>query len=138
LRTNDKQKKCYHLLIVDDHRLICEALCSLLHHDYYYYPDIAFSGKQALNKLKSRSFDAILLDIQMPNMNGYEVACRVRELDQNLPIIGISAYQTEVDGEMWRQAGINIMASKSINIAKLNQLIRTAISLQRPQQDAIT
>jgi CheY-like chemotaxis protein len=83
------------LLLVDDKPENLFALEVLLKHQYALIS--AASGRQALEILKTREVDVILLDIQMPEMDGYETARRIKQMPQcqNIPIIFITAIFTE-------------------------------------------
>jgi len=80
------------ILIVDD----TEANIKLLSHvlrDVGFSPIVAFNGSDALELIKSRKPDLVLLDIMMPDMTGYEVCRKVNEDDElrSIPIIFLSA-----------------------------------------------
>jgi class 3 adenylate cyclase/CheY-like chemotaxis protein len=85
------------VLVVDDNELNCEILCRTLCHDGHKV-ETAHNGREALEKLQARSFDAVLLDIIMPGLNGFEVLDKLKADNhlQRIPVIVISAY-TEMD-----------------------------------------
>ncbi|RPJ05710.1 MAG: response regulator, partial [Deltaproteobacteria bacterium] len=79
--------------------------------------EIANNGKEALKALRNRAFDAVLMDIQMPEMDGYEATKCIRE-DPNLagiPIIAMTAHAMKGDEEKCLRAGMNGYVSKPIN-----------------------
>ncbi len=79
--------------------------------------EIANNGKEALDVLRNRSFDAVLMDIQMPEMDGYDATQRIRE-DSNLadlPIIAMTAHAMKGDEEKCLRAGMDGYVSKPIN-----------------------
>ncbi len=81
-----------HLLVVDDNELNRELLCRRLKGQGYTY-DTAKDGKQALERVRTHAFDIVLLDIMMPEMNGYEVLERMKSDPdlRHIPVIMISA-----------------------------------------------
>jgi len=83
------------LLIVDDKSENLLAMEAVFKKDYHLI--YANSGQEALDLLKKNEVDVILLDIQMPVMDGYEVARRIKQMPQchNVPIIFITAIYTE-------------------------------------------
>ncbi len=79
--------------------------------------EIANNGKEALSALQNRRFDAVLMDIQMPEMDGYEATKCIRE-DPNLadlPVIAMTAHAMKGDEEKCLRAGMTGYVSKPIN-----------------------
>ncbi len=81
------------LLIVDDDALICEVLKTKLERSGYEV-EIANNGMEALESIKTRLPDLVVLDVNMPKMDGYEVCRRLREDETTraLPVLMITAY----------------------------------------------
>jgi len=77
------------ILVVDDTKLNIEILLELLENKYNVIP--ALNGKKALNILSKMNIDLILLDIMMPEMDGYEVCKKVKERTDDIPVIFITA-----------------------------------------------
>jgi PAS domain S-box-containing protein len=78
---------------------------------------IAKNGKEALNALRDQTFDAVLMDIQMPEMDGYEATICIRKDPRlaSLPIIAMTAHAMKGDEEKCLRAGMNGYISKPIN-----------------------
>jgi two-component system, sensor histidine kinase and response regulator len=79
--------------------------------------DVVADGIQALQRLAVGSFDAVLLDCQMPGLDGFEVARRIRRgeagaIDREIPIIALTAHALREDRERCLAAGMNEYASK--------------------------
>jgi len=83
--------RAHRILIVDDDRDICETMEEILRLEGY-EPSVALSGAAALAALRHASFDVVLLDIRMPEMDGIETLRRLREIDAGLPVIMHTAY----------------------------------------------
>lgn len=86
------------ILLVDDNAEVRVSVKEVLT-EIGYVCDVADSGKVALQKLSTHAYDAILLDISMPGMDGFEVAAAVRATpgtNQRVPIVALSAYSPEV------------------------------------------
>ena len=84
--------------------------------------EIAGNGREALTRLKvaGSRFDAVLMDIQMPEMDGYEATTAIRALGlTSLPIIAMTANALPADRERARQATMNAHVSKPIDVAEL-------------------
>jgi two-component system response regulator PilR (NtrC family) len=77
--------------IIDDEPVIRDVLSQLLTSEGYEV-EISASGEEALEKFPSPSFDAILLDLRMPGMDGIEVLRRIKRIDPLAPVIIITAY----------------------------------------------
>lgn len=103
--------------------------------DYGFEVSIANNGQEALKLLKQEKFDGILMDYQMPIMDGYIAAGKIREQEhlKDLPIIAITANITSDDREKVLACGMNDMVPKPIIIAELfeamNQWIKPKNSL---------
>lgn len=86
----------FHILVVDDDkntRMYFEAV--LIHSGYTV--TVAKDGEEALNIMDKMHIDLVVLDIMMPKMDGYEFTKTLRECDNNLPILMVSAKQMPAD-----------------------------------------
>ena len=86
---------------------------------------LAENGKQGLDESLRRPFDAILLDMQMPIMDGYTAAAAMREAGVNCPIIALTAHAMSGDEEKARAAGCDDYLSKPIDEDLLYAKLRT-------------
>ncbi len=84
------------------------------------------SGAEALEFLDQQAFDAVFLDCQMPEMDGFEVIRRIRAIEkmQTMPVIAMTAYSMPGDREKCLAAGMNDYLSKPINPDLLLQILR--------------
>ena len=83
------------ILIVDDEEKIVEVLCEYARFNGF-HTDTASDGYEAIEKVMAEDYDCILMDIMMPNLNGFEAVKEIKKL-KNIPIILISAKGEEVD-----------------------------------------
>ena len=115
------------LLVVDDSATFRQLLCmSLARVDGISQSNIteAVDGEDALDKVRNGTFDLVLTDIRMPNMDGLEFVRRVRgDLKQDLPIIIISTKGADEDISLGMSIGASGYLSKPISMAKLRELI---------------
>lgn len=83
--------------------------------------DIASNGIEGIEKYKSKGsiYELILMDIQMPLMNGYEATKAIRDIDKNIPIISFSADTSEEDELYSKILGMNDSLTKPIDTEKL-------------------
>lgn len=117
------------ILIVDDEHLTTEMLGTFLKIIGHQAIE-ALSCREAWDKLKYESPDAILLDVMLPDTNGLEMCRQLRAnpATANLPIIMISAYAPPLDKEA-SAAGATAYLAKPINILGLkNTLIKVGIT----------
>ncbi len=138
------------VLLVDDNEINREVGIELLKHMGITGIETAENGEEALNAIKLKRYDAILMDIQMPIMNGLEATKAIRqlavELDddyyKNLPIIAMTAQAMEGDREETLAAGMNDYVSKPIVPLKLSQALsrwltdNSSISLSSDKLDS--
>lgn len=82
---------------------------------------------EGLKYLENISFDLIILDIQMPRMNGLDAIKRIRELDVNIPVIMLSAFGHMEDVVMNLGIEVNSFISKPFDIDVLSQKVNSVI-----------
>jgi two-component system sensor histidine kinase/response regulator len=87
----------------------------------------ASNGREALSRYAEQRFDLIFMDIQMPEMNGYEATRAIRRLEEtngtHIPIIALTANAMAADRQLCLDAGMDDYLSKPIELDKLNQII---------------
>jgi two-component system, sensor histidine kinase and response regulator len=111
-----------HILVAEDNPIAQEIATSFLRR-WGHTPVVASNGRIALQKLAHERFDLVLMDIQMPEVDGFEVTAtiRARELltGARTPIIGMTAHALKGDRERCLEAGMDDYVSKPINPAEL-------------------
>jgi len=86
--------------------------------------EIAVNGRVGIEKMKAKQYDLILMDIQMPEMNGYEATRIIRiELKSDVPIIAVTAYALSGEKEKCLHAWMNDFIAKPFDINELNDKI---------------
>jgi signal transduction histidine kinase/ActR/RegA family two-component response regulator len=117
------------LLIVDDEQMIQETLKGMLE-KLNYRVFFAENGQQAVNvyKSKGKEIDAILMDIQMPIMDGVEAAQKILELNPQAQIIFSSGYTEAKNFEKLRKIGYKLFLKKPYKIGSLADIIQKALS----------
>ncbi|MEL6557547.1 MAG: response regulator [Bacteroidota bacterium] len=83
----------------------------------------AWNGLECLNKCKDKRFDIILMDLQMPEMDGYEASAKLRERNCETPIIALTASTKEKAGDQLHEAGMNDLVSKPYTPEMLHHII---------------
>jgi len=114
------------LLIVDDiyvNRILLSEIASKIGCDY----KLASNGKEAIDKLKIEPFDMILMDIEMPVMNGLETTVHIRkEMEypkSKIPIIALTAHNPMDFFEEFNIAGFDELITKPYLINKIESVI---------------
>ena len=110
------------ILLVEDNDMNREILHSLLEISELEIAD-AYDGSMAVELHKKNSYEMILMDIQMPIMDGYEATKIIREIDSTIPIIALSANAMKEDIEKSKQMGMNEHLNKPIDIEKLYETL---------------
>jgi PAS domain S-box-containing protein len=111
----DSEHKDIKVLVVEDMALN-QLLMKTLLDDFGFERDIAENGQIAIEKLKAKSYDIILMDLQMPIMNGFEATEYIRKkLNSKIPIIALTADVTTVDLEKCKAVGMNDYIAKPVD-----------------------
>ena len=123
----DKKKKL-HLLVAEDNLLNCHVIAAFLDR-LGHTSKIANNGKIALEVLSKEDFDAVLMDIEMPEMDGIEATEAIRNNQENvrnpkIPIIALTAHALKDYEEKCYKAGMNSYLTKPIDIEKLTEVLQ--------------
>ncbi len=113
------------VLLVEDNPVNQKVACSLLE-QFGCTATLAATGREALEALESASFDCVLMDVQMPGMDGFEATRRIRASGQaydGVPIIAMTAHALEGDRERCAAAGMDDYVSKPVNPAVLAKVM---------------
>jgi len=103
------------VLVVEDVKLN-QLLMRTLLDDFKFAWDIADNGQIAIEKLQTNAYDIILMDLQMPIMNGFEATAHIRNIMKlQIPIIALTADVTTMDSEKCKAEGMNDYISKPLN-----------------------
>jgi len=120
-------------LVVDDNRLNRIALENILKKQGI-HSKLVDGGKKAIEAAKNERFDIILMDIQMPEMDGIEASKSIRSLGPQyayIPIIGVTANAFLNDYDLMKEAQMNDVLFKPIHIDALERILRKHLSVQK-------
>lgn len=125
IELTDTNVKDIKVLVVEDMALN-QLLIKTLLDDFGFNYDLAENGKTAIEKLKIKPYDIILMDLLMPEMNGYEATQYIRNtLNSQIPIIALTADVTTADLARCNAAGMNDYISKPVDEKLLyNKIIK--------------
>ena len=130
----DAEIKNIRVLVAEDIPLN-QLLMKTLLDDFGFECDIAANGKIAVEKLEANSYDVILMDLQMPELNGFEATEYIRKkLKSKIPIIALTADVTTVDLEKCKAVGMNDYISKPVDdrllYSKIVGLVKTTVVMK--------
>ncbi|WP_343855410.1 PAS domain-containing hybrid sensor histidine kinase/response regulator [Fulvivirga kasyanovii] len=124
----EKDLSKLNILVVEDNELNQFLIQSLLQ-KYNARVKVASDGVEAMETLNKMTFDIILMDIQMPNMDGYEATQKIRaNFKQSIPIIAMTAHALVGEKEKCQNAGMNDYITKPIRINDLINCIKKVIN----------
>ena len=91
------------------------------------HADVANDGREAVERMQAQSYDLVLMDCQMPVMNGYDatIAIRRQEIDTRMPIIAMTADVIDGSKERAFEAGMDDFVAKPVDIQDLSRALRT-------------
>lgn len=117
----------YKILIVEDNK-INQVVTKTILQKHNFICTIVDDGYEAIELLKTENFDVILMDINMPKINGFETAKIIRKNDLKTPIIAVTAFDKSEIEEKLREAQINDVIVKPFASEKLIQIVYNLIS----------
>lgn len=117
------------ILIVDDEPDMGEMLTKLLYSEGY-LTDIAFSGKDAVKKVRTGNVDFVMLDIMMPGMNGIETLQQIKDFQPEIPVVMITAYATLKTAQEAMKLGAYDYITKPFNFDCIMDIIKQGLEEQ--------
>ena len=116
------------ILVVDDDELVLIAIRELLT-PLWFSVTISPNGPDALEKATLNQFDLVILDVIMPEMDGFEVCQRIRRIDAytETPVMMLTAKSADEDRQRGLEMGANLYLSKPISPKRLIALVEEAI-----------
>ena len=126
-------KRALHILIVEDNEVNQLLVSKFLRKGNHTF-EIASNGKEAIELFEKEKFDAVLMDVQMPEMDGYTATRLIRqgEKDSHTPIIALTAHAMKGDAERCKDAGMNYYLAKPIYFDKLQALLIEIFGEEQP------
>jgi two-component system, sensor histidine kinase and response regulator len=125
------------VLLVEDNRVNQTVATGLLH-KMGHSVVVAANGLAALSQMASQPFDVVLMDVQMPEMDGLTATRKIRDSERStpyhIPIVAMTAHAMKGDREICIAAGMDEYVTKPINVEALKQALATVL---RGQDDAV-
>lgn len=116
------------ILVAEDNPSNYKLVEVLLRNDYLLLH--AENGIEAIDLFRKHQPALILMDISMPEMDGYEALQGIRALDATVPVIALTAYAFETDKQKMKECGFNSSLAKPLNARELKQTIRHELGLE--------
>lgn len=120
------------VLVVDDDRGMVKTLCDILKVKGY-EAEPAYTGEEALEKIRSEKPDCVLMDIRMPGISGVEAMEMIRTQAPDLPVVLMSAYPTDEQTMEAKRHGAYSVLTKPIDL----QLVLSFLSLLRKEESIL-
>ena len=117
------------ILVVDDER-ISQIILKKLSENLGHRVSVASTGKAAIEAMQGHLFDAVLLDVELPDTTGPELVARVRngeagETQRGMRVIAVTGHAMEGDREELLQSGMDAYLSKPVTAHDLDELFRS-------------
>jgi CheY-like chemotaxis protein/HPt (histidine-containing phosphotransfer) domain-containing protein len=119
-----------HILLAEDDRINRKVISAMLK-EKGHTVEAAGNGLEAASLFERNTFDLVLMDIQMPEMNGIEATGRIRKLEgsgRHIPIIAITAYALQGDREKFLSLGMDEYVPKPIRMEELFRMIESVVA----------
>jgi CheY-like chemotaxis protein len=115
------------VLVVEDNKVNQKVAVALLNR-LGVRVDVASNGREAVERVQARPYDLVLMDCQMPIMNGYDATVEIRRREgaaPHIPIIAMTADVIDDSKERALQAGMNDFVAKPVGMQELSRALRT-------------
>jgi PAS domain S-box-containing protein len=140
---SERRKRDMRILLAEDNEINCKLAVTLLNRKGYSV-DAVENGQQAVDALKRRKYNVVLMDVQMPELDGLEATKMIREMEgeEHVPIIAMTAHAMKGDRERCLDAGMDDYISKPLNhdeiIEKINywtEVQKTSVTIPEPEDE---
>jgi signal transduction histidine kinase/CheY-like chemotaxis protein len=135
------RKQSVHILVVDDNP-VNRKLAARLVENRGFQVSTASNGKQAIQMTEETAFDLVLMDVQMPEMDGFEATAAIRAREsksgQHLPVIAMTAHAMAGDRELCLNAGMTDYVSKPLRAADLDSVLEKFILKSSDRESPLT
>ncbi|MDY8136821.1 response regulator [Aquimarina sp. 2201CG5-10] len=110
------------VLLVEDNK-VNQLMTQKILQDYGFVCETSNDGREAVAMVENNKYCIILMDIMMPVMDGFEATRRIKSLEPNVPVIGLTAVSEELHKEKFNEVGIYAVLGKPVNPTLLYQTI---------------
>jgi len=121
-----ENKQRLNILLAED-EIVNQKIATKLLEMHGHAVSVAHNGRQAFDLVRNEKFDMIFMDVQMPEMDGLEATCKIRELEKDsgrhIPIVAMTAFAMKGDRERCLNAGMDAYISKPLEIEEIFSVI---------------
>jgi signal transduction histidine kinase/CheY-like chemotaxis protein len=129
-----EERRPLRILLAEDN-LVNQTLASRVLEKHGHNVAIATNGRQALQRLENQEFDLVLMDVQMPEMDGFETTAMIRKMEEatgaHLPIVAMTAHAMQGDKERCLAAGMDGYLSKPLSVKELLAVVQSLLEKSR-------
>lgn len=122
-----KKSKALRILVADDSKVSRQLAINLLK-DLHHEVEVAATGEQAVKAVQGQRFDLVLMDMQMPELDGIEATAKIREHEKtagsHVPIVAVTGEWNQQDRERCLAAGMDDYISKPIEPKELVRVLK--------------
>lgn len=115
--------KVHNILLVEDHAFTAQTVKSMLK-DLKQHVDVAVTGEEAIRQVQQKTYDVILMDITLPDMNGIEVSQCVWGVNPNIPIAALTSHATPEDRERYYASRMIYLIPKPATLKRLMAFLK--------------
>lgn len=144
-KTNAKtnRKRNEHILLVEDNLINQQVVSGIMKNLGYHNLDIVDNGAEAIRILRDNLYSVILMDIQMPKLDGLETTRLIRAgtsgvLDDSVPIVALTAHAMKGDREQYLAVGMNDYIPKPIDPTRLETTLNQLLAPARDKEKALS
>lgn len=121
------------VLVVDDEKLIVKGIRFSLEQDGMEV-DCAYDGEEALEKVRTKEYDIVLLDVMLPKLTGFEVCQQIREFS-SVPVVMLTAKGDDIDKILGLEYGADDYITKPFNILEVKARIKAIMRRTTPKDN---
>lgn len=137
----EERKKHVHVLVVEDN-LVNQKVAIKMLEKLGYKAALAQNGVECIQRLSELSYDIVFMDIQMPQMNGFEATQLIRDtkssvLNHSIPIVAMTSHAIDEDKNQYLSAGMNDYIFKPVSVGELDNMMTKWLSDMAPKDNLL-